>query len=206
MRRRVFLFALPAVLASSAAKAGDDPFFALLFGAGNSERRKDKSSKKKKAEKHRIYDGMEEVSFNTVEMPGTIVIKTGERALYLVEGEGRAIKYGVAVGKAGFAWSGTARIGHKVEWPTWTPPEEMIDRRPELAEYAEGMPGGPDNPLGARALYLYQGNRDTLYRIHGTNEPWSIGTAASSGCIRMLNEEVIDLYDRVKIGTRVIVL
>jgi lipoprotein-anchoring transpeptidase ErfK/SrfK len=93
-----------------------------------------------------------------------------------------------------------------VEWPSWTPPEEMIERRPELAEYAEGMPGGPDNPLGARAMYLYQGKRDTLYRIHGTNEPDSIGTAASSGCIRMLNEEVIDLYDRVRIGTRVVVL
>jgi lipoprotein-anchoring transpeptidase ErfK/SrfK len=112
----------------------------------------------------------------------------------------------VGVGKEGFEWAGIATIGRKVEWPTWTPPGDMIARRPELAQYSGGMPGGPDNPLGARAMYLYAAGRDTLYRIHGTNEPQSIGQAASSGCIRMLNEEVIELYDQVPVGTKVIVL
>jgi lipoprotein-anchoring transpeptidase ErfK/SrfK len=162
---------------------------------------------RKAVARRRSYRGREVVSFNSRERPGTIIIKTGERALYYVLGGGKAVRYGVAVGKAGFQWSGVARIGNKVEWPEWIPPAEMIERKPELAEYALGVPGGdPENPLGARALYLYQGKRDTLYRIHGTNAPSSIGTAASSGCIRMLNEEVIELYGRTRIGTKVIVL
>jgi lipoprotein-anchoring transpeptidase ErfK/SrfK len=152
------------------------------------------------------YEGAQYVSYDTVERPGTVIVDTAERALYHVLHTGEARRYGVGVGKEGFEWAGIAKIGRKVEWPTWTPPADMIARRPELAEYAEGMPGGPDNPLGARALYLYAGGRDTLFRIHGTNEPQSIGTAASSGCIRMLNEEVVDLYDQVTIGTKVIVL
>jgi lipoprotein-anchoring transpeptidase ErfK/SrfK len=152
------------------------------------------------------YHGAEYAYYETWEAPGTIIVDTGERWLYLVLGDGEAIRYGVAVGKEGFEWSGIARIGRKVEWPSWTPPKDMIARRPELAEYANGMPGGPDNPLGARALYLFQNKRDTLFRIHGTNEPQSIRKAASSGCIRMLNEEVIDLYDQVRVGTKVIVL
>lgn len=152
------------------------------------------------------YSGAEVVDFETAERPGTIIVNTHERSLYLVLGEGIAIRYGVAVGKEGFDWAGIARIGRKVEWPAWTPPKSMIKRRPELAQWADGMPGGPDNPLGARALYLFEGGRDTLFRIHGTNEPQSIGRAASSGCIRMLNEEVIELYDAVEIGTKVIVL
>ncbi len=156
--------------------------------------------------KRAAYRGAEIVEFRTPERRGTVIVNTGERALYHVIGNETAIRYGVAVGKAGFDWAGIARIGRKVEWPTWTPPASMIRRRPELAEWADGMPGGPDNPLGARALYLYANGRDTLFRIHGTNEPWSIGTAASSGCIRMLNEEVSELYDNVKIGTKVIVL
>jgi len=123
-----------------------------------------------------------------------------------VIGRESAVRYGVAVGKAGFDWAGIAKVGRKVEWPTWTPPASMIRRRPELAEWADGMPGGPENPLGARALYLFANGRDTMFRIHGTNEPGSIGTAASSGCIRMLNEEVMELYDNVRIGTKVIVL
>ena len=106
----------------------------------------------------------------------------------------------MAVGKDGFQWAGIAKVGRKVEWPKWTPPSSMIKRRPELAEYANGMPGGPDNPLGARAMYLFDGGRDTLFRIHGTDEPQSIRKAASSGCIRMLNEEVVELYDMVPIG------
>jgi lipoprotein-anchoring transpeptidase ErfK/SrfK len=152
------------------------------------------------------YAGAEVVDFETAERSGTIIVNTHERSLYLLLGDGIAIRYGVAVGKEGFDWAGIARIGRKVEWPAWTPPKSMIKRRPDLARWAGGMPGGPDNPLGARALYLYEDGRDTLFRIHGTNEPQSIGHAASSGCIRMLNEEVIELYDAVEIGTKVIVL
>ena len=152
------------------------------------------------------YEGAEYVYYDTWEAPGTIIINTGERWLYHILGDGEATRYGVAVGKDGFQWAGIAKVGRKVEWPKWTPPSSMIKRRPELAEYANGMPGGPDNPLGARAMYLFENNRDTLFRIHGTNEPQSIRKAASSGCIRMLNEEVVQLYDMVPIGTKVIVL
>lgn len=157
-------------------------------------------------QKRRPYQGAELVYVDTYERPGTVIVDARERALYHIMGEGQAVRYGVAVGKEGFSWSGIAKIGRKTEWPRWTPPASMIQRKPELAKFANGMPGGPDNPLGARALYLYADGRDTLFRIHGTNEPQSIGTAASSGCIRMLNEEVVDLYDRVDIGTKVIVL
>ena len=137
--------------------------------------------------------------------PGTIVVDTANRHLYLIGEGNKAIRYGIGVGRAGFAWGGEARIGRKATWPTWTPPAQMIKRDPSLRKWAGGMEGGPRNPLGARALYLYKGGRDTLYRIHGTNEPLSIGQAMSSGCIRMLNTDVIDLYERVKIGTPVIV-
>jgi lipoprotein-anchoring transpeptidase ErfK/SrfK len=139
----------------------------------------------------------------TSEPPGTIVIDTGARHLYLVEPGGSAIRYGIGVGRQGFTWKGTARVGRKSEWPRWIPPKEMLKRRPDLPEE---MDGGLENPLGARALYLFQGNKDTLFRIHGTNEPDTIGKAVSSGCIRMMNADVIDLYQRVGIGTRVVVL
>ena len=145
------------------------------------------------------------VDYNGRERPGTIVINVAERFLYLVEGDRKARRYGIGVGRDGFRWSGAAIIGRKAEWPTWTPPPAMIRRQPELREWAGGMPGGIDNPLGARALYLYRGGRDTLYRIHGTNAPWTIGEAMSSGCIRMVNEHVEDLYERVRIGARVVV-
>jgi lipoprotein-anchoring transpeptidase ErfK/SrfK len=145
------------------------------------------------------------VDFATEEAPGTIIIDTQEKFLYFVLKDGMAIRYGVGVGKEGFGWSGTVRVGAKQEWPSWTPPAEMIKRRPELVAYAAGMPGGPSNPLGARALYLYDGGRDTMYRIHGTNEPWSIGHNVSSGCIRMLNEHVTELYRMASVGTKVIV-
>jgi lipoprotein-anchoring transpeptidase ErfK/SrfK len=159
------------------------------------------------AAKQTRYQGAELVYMDTYEQPGTVIVDTDARALYHLMGEGEAIRYGVAVGKEGFSWAGIAQIGRKIEWPPWTPPASMIQRRPELAQYANGMPGGiPENPLGARALYLFANGRDTLFRIHGTNEPQSIGTAASSGCIRMLNEEVVELYDQVEIGTKVIVL
>ena len=152
------------------------------------------------------YDGAQYVYFDTPELRGTIIVDTQAMALFYVDEPGIAIRYGVAVGKEGFDWVGVATIGRKAEWPSWTPPRNMIRRKPELAQWANGMPGGANNPLGARALYLFANNRDTLFRIHGTNEPWSIGTAASSGCIRMLNDEVSDLYARVRIGTKVIVI
>jgi lipoprotein-anchoring transpeptidase ErfK/SrfK len=138
------------------------------------------------------------VSYTTDEPAGTIVIETSRRYLYYVLGDNEAIRYGIGVGRDGFLWSGTERISRKAEWPSWTPPAEMRERQPGLPAF---MPGGPDNPLGARALYL----GSTLYRIHGTLERWSIGRAMSSGCIRMLNEDVIDLYDRTRIGAKVIV-
>ena len=156
--------------------------------------------------KRSAYTGAEIVEFRTPERRGTVIVNTQERYLYHVIGRETAIRYGVAVGKAGFDWAGIAQIGRKVEWPTWTPPASMIRRRPELAEWADGMPGGPDNPLGARALYLYAKGKDTLFRIHGTNEPWSIGKSVSSGCIRMFNQDIIDLYSRVPSGTTVVVL
>jgi lipoprotein-anchoring transpeptidase ErfK/SrfK len=147
-----------------------------------------------------------EVEYRTTEKPGTIIVDTRARLLYFVKPEGRAIRYGVAVGSEAFGWTGVADVARKAEWPRWTPPAEMLERWPHLRPRAGGMEGGPDNPLGARALYLYQNGRDTLYRIHGTNEPETIGREASSGCIRMRNIDVIDLYNRVKPGARVVVL
>ena len=141
----------------------------------------------------------------TGEAPGTIVVDTGAYYLYFTEAGGTAMRYGVGLGRQGFGWDGNARIPFKREWPTWTPPAEMIARDPSLAKYAEGMEPGLDNPLGARALYLYQGKVDTLYRLHGTMEAQSIGHAVSSGCVRLLNQDVIDLYERVPNGTRVVV-
>ena len=135
---------------------------------------------------------------------GEIHIFPGSRNLYLTLGDGRGIQYKVGVGREGQDWSGEAVVGRKEEWPSWTPTAAMIEREPELyAEYADGMPGGPENPLGARALYLFRNGRDTLYRIHGTPNPGSVGSATTNGCIRMYNEEAIDLYGRVPIGTRV---
>lgn len=139
------------------------------------------------------------VPYKTSEQPGTIVVATGQKFLYLVLGKGRALRYGIGVARDGFEWSGTHRVSNKREWPGWTPPAEMKKRKPGLPDY---MPGGLGNPLGARALYI----GTTLYRIHGTNEPWTIGQNVSSGCIRMVNEDVVDLFDRVKIGAKVIVL
>ncbi|WP_306225915.1 L,D-transpeptidase [Bosea beijingensis] len=138
------------------------------------------------------------VDYPTKQRPGTIVIDSTERRLYFVMPDGKAVRYGVGVGRPGFDWAGTQTISRKQEWPTWTPPAQMLKRRPDLPRF---MPGGPDNPMGARALYL----GSTLYRIHGSNEPETIGQAVSSGCIRMLNDDVIDLYERAKVGTRVVV-
>ena len=141
----------------------------------------------------------QEVDYSGREAPGTIVIDTQQKFLFLVEPGGRAMRYGVGVGRPGFEWAGVKSITRKAEWPGWTPPPQMMLRRPDLPAH---MDGGPDNPLGARALYL----GSSLYRIHGTNEPETIGRDVSSGCIRMMNEDVIDLYNRVRVGTKVIVI
>lgn len=145
------------------------------------------------------------VNYKTKERPGTIVVEPHKHFLYLVEADGKAIRYGVGVGRAGFGWSGRARVAVKRVWPTWTPPTAMIQREPELRKWAKGMPPSLKNPLGARALYIYQGGRDTLYRLHGTNNPKSIGKSLSSGCIRLWNQDIIDLHDRVSIGARLVV-
>jgi lipoprotein-anchoring transpeptidase ErfK/SrfK len=142
----------------------------------------------------------------TGEQPGTIVVHLAERYLYLVQEGGDAIRYGVGIGKDGFRWSGRANVQYGREWPTWTPPAEMIARKPELVKWKGGQPGGLENPLGARALYLYQNNQDTGYRIHGSPEWWSIGKAMSSGCVRLINQDIIDLYNRVPVGTHVKVI
>ena len=139
------------------------------------------------------------VNFNKNYAPGTILISTSERRLYYVMGDGKAMRYGVGVGRPGFEWAGVKTISRKAEWPGWTPPPQMLRRRPDLPRH---MAGGPENPLGARAMYL----GSSLYRIHGSNEPDTIGTAVSSGCIRMTNDDVMDLYERAKVGTRVMVM
>lgn len=150
----------------------------------------------------------QQVKYRTSHKPGTVVVDTAARHLYVVERGGKAMRYGIGVGRQGFSWSGTAHIGWKTQWPKWTPPEEMIDRKPSLRKYSAengGMEGGIKNPLGARALYLVKDGKDTLFRLHGTPQWASIGTAASSGCIRLINQDVIDLYSRVPNGAKVVV-
>ncbi len=150
-----------------------------------------------------------QVNFRTDHPAGTLIVNTRTFYLHLVQGNGRAMRYGVGLGRAGFAWSGKGRIAWKQVWPKWTPPEEMIARQPELAKWSAdngGMPPGISNPLGARALYIFQGNVDTLYRIHGSPEYRSIGKAVSSGCVRLLNQDIIDLYDRVPKGSTLVVI
>jgi lipoprotein-anchoring transpeptidase ErfK/SrfK len=147
----------------------------------------------------------QQVRYETTEKVGTLVVDTSGPFLYLVQEDGQALRYGIGVGRDGFSWSGRADILMKREWPRWTPPATMIERQPELEVYRNGMEPGLDNPLGARALYLFENGRDTLYRLHGTNEPWSIGQSMSSGCIRLFNQDVIDLYARVPRGSVVLV-
>ncbi len=153
-----------------------------------------------------------EVSYDSDQPAGTIIIDPAGHHLYLTDGRGGAIRYGVGVGRQGFSWAGTATIHDKRVWPDWYPPKEMLARDPSIMESMSqlqggtGMHGGPGNPLGARAMYLFQGNKDTLFRIHGTLEPWTIGSSVSSGCIRMINQDVMDLYERVPVGTKVVVL
>ena len=151
----------------------------------------------------------QEVADPTGEVPGTIVVDTGQRFLFLVRENGRAMRYGVGIGRDGFSWSGRAIVQWKQKWPKWTPPAEMIARQPELAIYSAengGMPPGLDNPLGARALYIFQNGEDTLYRLHGSPEYRSIGQAVSSGCVRLINQDICDLYDRVPNRTPIVVI
>lgn len=145
------------------------------------------------------------VKYETSETPGTIVVDTQNKFLYHVEQDGKAMRYGIGVGREGFTWKGNAKVAMKREWPTWTPPSAMIKRQPELAKFASGMVPGLNNPLGPRALYLYKGGQDSGYRLHGTPEWWSIGKNVSSGCIRMMNQDIMDLYDRTDVGSKVIV-
>lgn len=146
------------------------------------------------------------VAYPTPEKPGSVIVDTATRYLYHVNDNGTAVRYGVGIGAAGFEWSGRAHIAYKREWPKWTPPADMIKREPELERWRNGMPPGIDNPLGARSLYIHQGNRDTLYRIHGTGEAHSIGKAVSSGCVRLLHQDIIDLHRRVRSGSPLLVI
>ncbi len=211
MKRRGFLSMLG--LAALALPVAAAPASAFLFDweeyRRNGNRKTGKPIARKSTTrngKRLAYKGREIVTFTSPEKPGTIIVRTRERALYQVLAGGKAARYLVAVGKDGFAWSGVARIGMKKKNPTWTPPATMIKRTPKYAKWKNGMPGGiPANPLGARALYLFDKGGDTMFRIHGTNAPSSIGTAASSGCIRMLNHEVSELFSRTPVGTKVIV-
>jgi lipoprotein-anchoring transpeptidase ErfK/SrfK len=202
--------ALAAVTLAAASPASADPLSALfggLFGQSQAQRvtyhQPDATMAYAYApaasQSGAVRIPREVVAYDGPYAAGTVVISTSERRLYLVLPGQRALKYGIGVGREGFAWAGTQTITRKQEWPDWRPPAQMLQRRPDLPRHMEG---GPENPLGARAMYL----GSTLFRIHGSNEPDTIGTAVSSGCIRMLNEDVVDLYDRVKIGTRVVVL
>ncbi|MDO9415611.1 L,D-transpeptidase [Pararhizobium sp.] len=147
------------------------------------------------------------VRLMTDEAPGTIIVDTNNKFLYLVEGGNRATRYGIGVGREGFGWSGVVKVGRKAEWPSWTPPAEMRRREAKKGRILPmTQEGGEDNPLGARAMYLYKGGRDTIFRIHGTNQPWTIGQNMSSGCIRMMNKDIEHLYEQADIGTKVIVV
>ncbi len=203
---RVKAFLLAAALATALAGCstiGSTPIFSSSYGAVTDAGYKLPRIpiEKVKREYHRQV-----VNYDTSEKPGTIVVDTGRKFLYLVMADGKAMRYGIGVGREGFEWRGTARIAIKREWPTWTPPSAMIKRQPELAKYAGGMEPGLMNPLGARALYLFNKGGDSGYRLHGTPEWNSIGKAMSSGCIRLMNQDIIDLYNRVETGAKVIVM
>jgi lipoprotein-anchoring transpeptidase ErfK/SrfK len=194
MRRHILAFAsatvgLTLAFASSHAQAYEPDFFSQqVFRAGEGQDGRPQA----------VAPPREIVRYEGQYRPGTIIVSTEERRLYFILPDHQAVKYGVGVGRPGFDWSGTKTVAMKREWPSWTPPAQMLRRRPDLPRF---MRGGPENPLGARAMYL----GGTLYRIHGSNEPETIGQAVSSGCIRMTNDDVVDLYERVKVGTRVVV-
>jgi lipoprotein-anchoring transpeptidase ErfK/SrfK len=195
--------ALAAALWSTAAFAGPFPFFDLHgdTAAPSDQVTRDRAPAQEPADTTSVPENLRRqvVAYQTSEAPGTIVIDTPHTYLYLVLGGGKAMRYGIGIGREGFTWSGTQTITRKQEWPDWTPPPEMLHRQPYLPRF---MAGGPGNPLGARAMYL----GSTIYRIHGTNAPATIGRRVSSGCIRMVNEDVTDLYARVNVGTKVVVL
>ena len=197
--RRGFLIGLPLVLAGCATGGGDYQNYAAV--AHPRFPLPALSPEKIKPELRR-----REVDYGGGHKPGTVVVNTPERRLYYVTGNGKAMRYGIGVGRAGLALAGNATVGRKAEWPSWTPTDNMMNRDPRNRRFAGGVPGGLNNPLGARALYLYRGGRDTMFRIHGTNQPNSIGQAMSSGCIRMLNHDIIDLHNRVPVGATVVVI
>ena len=213
MSRRFFLASAPLFLAGCVSggqvleqvgPAGPDPYYVAMYGA-----RPDELFPLPATDITKVDDRFfrQQVDYHRSEPAGTLVIDTQNRFLYLVLGGGKAMRYGIGVGKAGLEFEGTARVGRKAQWPRWTPTRDMIARDPDrYAQYADGMEPGLTNPLGPRALYLFQGDRDTLYRIHGTSEPWSIGLAVSSGCIRLFNQDIIDLYNRVPQDSVVVVL
>ncbi len=184
--------AMMAGLGASTARADDNPFLALFQGRSIAAPVENAALARQYPTSTRAL-----VDDPTHQPPGTITVDTQNRHLYLSLPGGQAIRYGVGVGREGFTWSGHTHIGRKEAWPDWTPPAAMLKRRPDLPRHMEG---GKNNPLGARAMYLYSGERDTMFRIHGSNEPWTIGHAVSSGCIRMLNDDVADLFDRVRVG------
>lgn len=213
LSRRLFVASLPLFLAGcmsttdalqSAVPAGPDPYYVAMYGALPQERYPLPATDISRVDE-RFF--RQQVDYHRSEPAGTVVIDTQNRFLYLVQQNGKAMRYGIGVGQEGLEFEGTARIARKAEWPRWTPTQSMIARQPErYGQYAGGMEPGLDNPLGPRALYLFQGDRDTLFRIHGTSEPWSIGLAVSSGCIRLFNQDIIDLYGRVPRDTVVVVL
>ncbi|MCJ9753130.1 L,D-transpeptidase [Neorhizobium sp. BETTINA12A] len=197
--RRGFLGGLPLLLAGCASTINDQTNYAAL--PNEQFPLKTVPVENIKPELRRT-----EVAYVTPHAAGTVVVDTPARRAYYILGNGRAIRYGVGVGRAGLALAGNAYVGRKAEWPTWTPTENMQRREERYRKLAGGMPGGPNNPLGARAMYLYRGGNDTHFRIHGTNQPQSIGLAMSSGCIRMMNHDVVDLYSRVNVGAKVVVI
>jgi lipoprotein-anchoring transpeptidase ErfK/SrfK len=213
MSKRVTLLATAAVLVGLSSGAHAENFFQALFGGGwgggqavqegRSVAVATASPYDQNVVRREIGPTRTVVADPTGERPGTITVDTKNRYLYLTMSNGSAVRYDVGVGREGFQWQGNAHIGRKAEWPGWTPPAQMLKRRPDLPRH---MAGGINNPLGARAMYLYGSKGDLMYRIHGSNEPDTIGQAVSSGCIRMLNDDVVDLYNRVGVGTRVKVL
>ncbi len=213
MSRRLFMLSMPAFLAAcsttgggleSIAPTGPDPYYVAMYGPQQEEKFPLPATDISKVDQ-RFF--RQQVDYHRSELPGTLVVDTANRFLYLVQENGKAMRYGIGVGKAGLEFEGTARVARKAQWPRWTPTPSMIEREPDrYAQYAGGMEPGLTNPLGPRALYLFQGNQDTLYRIHGTSEPWSIGLAVSSGCIRLFNQDIIDLYNRIALDTVVVVL
>lgn len=212
--RRSFVVGLPLVLGGCATQQplemaskspAHDPYYLAMYAAIDTEPFPVPAIDLQKV-KPRFY--RQQVSYHTDEKPGTIIVDPNERFCYLIQESGKAMRYGVGVGKIeAFNFEGEATIARKAEWPGWRPTPDMIAREPErYGPLKDGLPGGVGNPLGPRALYLYRDNRDTYYRLHGTVEPWTIGTKVSSGCIRLLNQDIMDLYSRVPVGTKAVVL